>query len=175
MSPSWPGVAACVLLLGGCGNGGRAEVAEQPPRCAEGLEPARSAFGADDVRLEGAVLLDLRAQQRAPWRELWDRHRTMGVVKVPIVVPAGGALKLSVPPESRGIIAFRYDLESHPPARVADAQQSVRLSACRGRHPSVGFPGQMLVARPVCRVPIDYAYGEVRGRLRLSFGRACRS
>ena len=167
-------MTSLVILLSACGVDGRNPVAaKQPPACAEGLEPARVSFGADDVQLGGAVLLDLRAQQRAPWRELLDRDRRIGVVKVPVVVPAGGTLALSVPPQSRGIVGLRYDLEAEPPARPGEAQQTVRLSACRGRYPTVGFPGQLLVARPVCRVPIDYEYGEATGRLRLSFGRAC--
>lgn len=166
---------ATLAVLGACGNEEGSVALEQPPGCAEGLEPARSTFGSEDVRVGDAVLINLGDQQRAAWRTLWDRRRKMAIVKVPVVVPAGRVLTLSVPPEARGIIGLYYDLADEPPARVVDGAVTASLRACRGRYPSVGFPGQLLVARPVCRVPLDYTFGDaVRGRLHLSFGHACR-
>ena len=120
-------------------------------------------------------MLDLRNQERAAWRRLWVPRERMAVVKVPVVVPAGSSLTLSVPPESRGIIALYYDVEKPRPARVADGETTQTLRACPGGYPSVGFPGQLLVARRVCDVLLDYESGNgERGRLRLSFGGACR-
>lgn len=167
-------VLAAVAVLAGCGGQERAAVVEQPPGCVEGLEPARSTFGPDDVRAGDAVLMDIRAQQRAPWRELWSPRERMAAVKLPVVVPAGATLTLTVPAEARGILALYYDVDEKRPARVTEGAATVTLSACHGRYPSVGFPGQLLVARRVCDVPLDYEYGAERGRLELSFGRGCR-
>jgi hypothetical protein len=174
MAPLRLAVLAALAGLAACGGQDRAAVVERPPRCVEGTETARSVFGRDDVRVGGAVLMNLRAQQRAPWRELWVRQERIAVVKLPVVVPAGETLTLTVPSQARGILALYYDLETQRPVRVGEGATTVRLSACRGRYTSVGFPGQLLVARPVCRVPLDYSYGDSkRGRLELSFGGAC--
>jgi hypothetical protein len=164
---------AVVAALVACGSEERAAIDEQPPDCVEGLQQASSTFGPGDLRVGEAMLINLRAHQRMRWVELYDRKEKMGRVKLPIVLPAGGTLVLSVPPEARGIIALFYDLEGERPTRVVDGAQNVTLSACRGRYPSVGIPGQLLVARPVCRVPLDWRYGSERGRLHLSFGDAC--
>lgn len=172
-------VAALTTLVASAACGGQDRTAvpvQQPPGCREGLEPARSTFGPADVRIGAAVLMDLRNQQRTAWRKIWDPRKKMAVVKLPIVVPAGGTLTLTVPPQARGIIALYYDTERAPPMRMAEGATTVTISACRGRYPSVGFPGQLLVARPACDVPLRYTYaGAERGLLRLSFGGACPS
>ena len=174
MGPLRSAALAALVTLAACGGQDRVAAVEQPPGCVEGLEPARSTFGPDDVRAGGAVILALRAQQRVPWRELWRPDEGMGVVKLGVVVPAGETLTLTVPPELRGSLALYYDTAAERPATVAEGAKTARLSACRGAYPSVGFPGQLLVARPVCRAPLDYAYGNAaRGRLELSFGGAC--
>jgi hypothetical protein len=97
----------------------------------------------------------------------------MGVVKLAVVVPAGETLTLTVPPELRGSLALYYDTAAERPATVADGAKTARLSACREPYESVGFPGQLLIARPLCRAPLEYAYGSARGRLELSLGGAC--
>jgi hypothetical protein len=84
-------------------------------------------------------------------------------VKAGIVVPAGGTLRLTVPPEARSLIALSH----------GEDPNAVTLSACHGRYPSAFFPGHFRVRRPLCDVPLDWRYGRERGRLRLSFGRVC--
>jgi hypothetical protein len=165
---------AAVVLLTACGEqDDGAAVVTQPPGCVEALEPTQETPTADDVVLGDAILVSLRTSQRLPWRELWLPTDKLGMVKLPILVPAGKTLTLTIPPVARRVISLDYRSEDRP-TRVTDGQLRVRLTGCIGRFAMVFFPGRLLVARPVCGVPLDWRYGRERGRVRLSFGGGCR-
>jgi hypothetical protein len=108
----------------------------------------------------------LERVQRLPWSQLRGGDRT-GRAKAGVVVPAGRTLRLSVPPVARGLLRLDY----HGNPRRTD---QATMTACQGRFPTVFFPGALIIRRPLCRVPLDWRYGDERGRLHLSFGRACR-
>jgi hypothetical protein len=134
----------------------------QPPGCVAGLE-ANGEPGADDILVGDAWFVGLRRSQRMPWREWWDRRDKVARVKSGIVVPAGGTLHVTVPPEARGLIALSH----------GDEPNAVTLSACHGDHPSAFFAGHIRLRRPLCNVPLDWRYGREHGRLHLTFGDAC--
>jgi hypothetical protein len=146
--------AAQVLILAALAACGSQARVVQPPGCVDGLERYDSP-GELDVMVGGAWVVGLERAQREPWRRR---------VKAGIVVPAGGTLRLSVPPEARSLLALTHG--SDPDAAT--------LSACHGHVPSAFFPGALRVRRPICDVPLDWRYGTDRGRLRLSFGKGCR-
>ena len=164
---------AALALVAACGKEDRDAVLEQPPGCVEAIEPAAETPTVDDVVLGEAILLNLKKYQRVPWRELWLPRERFGMVKLPIIVPAGQTLTLRVPPTARGIIGLDYQGPTDP-QYVTQAATQASFTACYGRFPTVHFPGRLLLARRVCGVPLDWRYGDQRGRLRLSFGRACR-
>jgi hypothetical protein len=158
-------VLSLALVVTACGAS-EAQVV-QPPGCVNGLERVPEAPVAGDVRVGRAWLPALDDAQRRPWREHWNRDARAAFFKVGAMIPAGGTLELSVPDEARGLLALDYAEDR----RVA---QSVTLSACHGHYPVVFIPGALRVRRPICRVPLDWRYGDQRGRLHLTFGRACR-
>ena len=72
---AWTGAAALAVaalaalaLLAACGKGDR------------------------DVVLGEAILVNLKKYQRVRWRELWLSREGFGMVKLPIIVPAGQTL-----------------------------------------------------------------------------------
>jgi hypothetical protein len=154
-------VLSLAAVLAACGS--EDPVVVQPAGCVAGLE-SNGEPGELDVLVGDAWFVGLRHAQRMPWREYWDRRDKIARVKAGIVVPAGGTLRLTVPPEARSLIALSH----------GDDPDAVSLSACHGHYPSAFFPGHFRVRRPICEVPLDWRYGRERGRLRLSFGRACR-
>jgi hypothetical protein len=105
---SAPHIAALVALalLAACGEEDRDAVLEQPPGCVKALESAAETPTVDDVVLGEAILLNLKKYQRVPWRELWLPRERFGMVKLPIIVPAGQTLTLRVPPTARGVIGL---------------------------------------------------------------------
>ncbi len=149
-----------MAALAGCGAQSEAVEVDQPPGCTRALERTELAPVADDIVAGDAVLGYLRASQRTPWRELWIPRERAAWVKLPITVPAGGTLVLSVPPEARRIVALDYGGD---PNRMT-------FTACHGDSPAVFFPGRLVVTRRICGVPLDWRYGAERGRVRLSFG-----
>jgi hypothetical protein len=155
-----------LAALAACG-GADEPVVVQPAGCVDGLEPVGTAPEPGDLRVGEAWFVGLERAQRLPWREHVIPPDRTGSVKAGIVVLAGGTLTLNVPPEARGLIALSYGDADQPASTVT-------LSACHGHYPSAAFPGGIHVRRPICRVPLDWRYGDERGRLRLSFGRACR-
>ena len=156
-------VLSLAALAAACGEETRVV---QPPGCSKGYERVPEAPVAGDVVVGGAWLAALRDAQRLPWREHWNRHDKLATFKVGAMIPAGGTLGLSVPPEARSLLLLSYGPESEP----ADA---VTLSACHGTYPVVFIPGALRLRRQLCRVPLDWEYGRERGRLHLTFGRAC--
>ena len=152
------------LLAAACGSS-EDPVVVQPAGCVEGLEDAGTAPERGDVRVGSAWFVGLERVQRWPWRALRGRDRT-GRAKAGLVVPAGATLTITVPPTARGLVLLDYHAN---PRRTSRAT----MTACRGRFPAVFFPGALLIRRPLCRVPLDWEYGRERGRLHLSFGRAC--
>jgi hypothetical protein len=156
--------AAVVAALAACGSEERRVV--QPPGCVDGLEQLGGP-GSRDVMVGGAWFNGLELAQRRRWRFHWDRRRKLGMVRSGIVVPAGGTLQLTVPPEARSLIALQYGTEE------PGDPNAVTLSTCHGHYPSAFFMGTLRVRRPICEVPLDWRYGSERGRLHLSFGRAC--
>jgi hypothetical protein len=158
-------ILCLAALMAACG-GGREAVVEQPPGCREGVENIPYAPERADVLVGDAYLTGLRRVPRLRWREFWQPREGFAFFKIGIVVPAGGTLRLEVPPEARGLIGLAY-------TRGEEATLTVTASACRGIHEVVFFPGGLEVRRPLCRVPLDWEYGSQRGRLHLTFGRAC--
>jgi hypothetical protein len=134
----------------------------QPPGCVDGLEQTGDP-GELDVLMGDAWFVGLRQAQRTPWREYWDADDKVARVKAGVVVPAGGTLRLTVPPEARSLIALSH----------GDDPDAATLSTCHGHYPSAFFAGHIRLRRPLCDVPLDWSYGSERGRLRLTFGRAC--
>ena len=155
-----------LAVLAAASGSSEDRVVAQPAGCVNGYERVPDAPVAGDLRVGGAWLAALRDAQRRPWREHWDRHAKAAFFKVGVMIPAGGTLVLSVPPEARGLLALDYREDRR-------ATQTVTLSACHGTYPVVFIPGALRVRRPLCRVPLDWRYADERGRLHLSFGRAC--
>jgi hypothetical protein len=147
-------------VLAACGA--EDPVVAQPATCSPGLEQ-HGEPGADDVMVGDAWFVGLRRAQRSPWREWWDRREQVARVKSGVVVPAGGTLRLTVPPEARSLIALSHGSDPN----------AVTLSACHGHYPSAFFAGHIRLRRPLCRVPLDWRYGREHGRLHLTFGDAC--
>ena len=150
--------------MAACGS--REQVVQQPVGCREGLERITAEPERADVRVGDAWLIGLRRVPRLPWREYWIPREGVAFFKTGIVVPAGGTLRLEVPPEARGLLALAYN-------PGAEAKQTTTMSACFGYYDVVFFPGGLEVRRPLCRVPLDWEYGSERGRLHLTFGGAC--
>jgi hypothetical protein len=152
-------IVAVLAALAACGD---EERVVQPAGCVDGLEQ-NGEPGELDVLVGDAWFVGLRQAQRMSWREYWDRRNKVARVKAGLVVPAGGTLRLAVPPEARSLIALSH----------GEDPNAVTLSACHGHYPSAFFPGHFRVRRPLCDVPLDWRYGSERGRLYLSFGREC--
>jgi hypothetical protein len=51
----------------------------------------------------------LGPSQRLPWGEHWIADEGYAFFKVAIFVPAGGTLKLTVPPEARSLLQLQYE------------------------------------------------------------------
>jgi hypothetical protein len=156
-----------------CGGQDRPLLVKQPAGCVEAFENVDDTPQARDIVLGKAILVGLKDQQRLPWTQLWIPAQKMGMVKIPILVPEGQSLTLTIPPVSRGIIGLDYDSEAPRTRHVTRAQRRATFTACYGESPQVFFPGRIVIARPICEVPLDWRYGSERGRLHLSFGRAC--
>jgi hypothetical protein len=149
-------VLSLAAVLAACGA--EAEVV-QPAGCVDGLEH-NGEPGELEVLVGDAWFVGLHETLRRPWREYWDRRDEIARVKAGIVVPAGGTLRLTVPPEARSLVALSH----------GDDPNAATLSACHGHYPSAFFPGHFRVRRPLCDVPLDWRYGSKRGRLHLTFG-----
>lgn len=154
----------CLAVLAACGSGTPEVV--QPPGCREGLENLPYAPSDADIMVGDAYLSGLGAAVEMPWREFWDPRAKVAFYKAGLAVPNGGTVRLEVPPEARGLVGLEY-------APSEEATLTVTASACHGAHEVVFFAGGLEVRRPLCRVPLDWEYGRERGRLHLSFGRAC--
>jgi len=154
-------VLTLAALLAACGSS--EATVEDPPDCRHSLDRPPPAPVADDVRVGEAWIAGLRWSQRQPWRERWIPEEGYAAYKAHAIVPAGGTLRLSVPPEARSLIRLDY-------GKLAD---TATLSACHGQYAAVPITGALWVRRPLCRVPLDWRYGDARGRLSLTFGRAC--
>jgi hypothetical protein len=164
----WHAALALALAVpaAACGSSSDDDpVVVQPAGCVEGLEHSGTAPEPGSVRVGDAWFVGLEQVQRLPWRALRGRDGT-GRAKAGVIVPAGQTLVLSVPPVSRGLLALDYTGNARRTNRAT-------MTACHGRFPTVFFPGSLLVRRPLCRLPLDWRYGDERGRLLLSFGRAC--
>ena len=154
-------ILTLAALLAACGSEARVE---QPDDCRDAVDRPPAAPVADDIRVGEAWFAGLRWSQRQPWRERWIPEEGYAAYKAHVIVPAGGTLRLSVPPEARSLLKLDYGDE------LAD---TATLSACHGQYAAVPVTGALWVRRPLCRVPLDWRYGSRRGRLRLTFGRAC--
>lgn len=154
-------VLTLAALLAACGS---EATVEDPPGCRHAYDRPPAAPVADDVRVGEAWIAGLRWSQRQRFDERWMPEEGYAAYKAHVIVPAGGTLRLSVPPEARSLIKVDYG---------DDPRDDVTLSACHGQYAAVPITGALWVRRPLCRVPLDWRYGAERGRVRLTFGRAC--
>ena len=151
-------------VMAACGT--QEAVVQQPAGCREALESFSYAPEPADVVVGDAYLTGLRQVPRLSWRKYWRPRERVAYFKIGIAVRGGERLRLEVPPEARGLLAVAYN-----PGK--EATQTVTLSACHGTSEMVFFPGGLEARRPLCRVPLDWESGSERGRLHLTFGRAC--
>ena len=184
--------AACAALVtvGACASGGTT-TGPAPPQTARttagadasAASPARvgcrTALRVDGQhrRFRGAIrrppvaFLALRGLGTVEPSRFESRDGRDFVRKAPLIVDAGQAAVVSIPPKDRAHVALGYDRGSGAPRSVRDADPEVEALACPGTSDSA-WPGVIVVDGPRCVVLTITSPGRSSSQeLRVPFGR----
>jgi hypothetical protein len=127
----------------------------------------------DDVVVGPAVLVGGRNWADEPRTTFTRTRRRDAFVKLPVVLPAGTTMTLSVPTSERRVASLGYTERTRDVRRVADGDATVTFVACPDHR--TGWAGGLSLAGPACvRLGVRIAGGRA-ARPRVAFGRGtCR-
>jgi hypothetical protein len=141
--------------------------------CDAGGPGAAAIHRARDVTLGPLVIMEARRTVGAT-RDAFAGHG----FKLPVTVPDGATVTLSVPHAWRSRVGLVFTLAAQDRAvrrGVAGADRAVRFTACpAGAQPGrTGWPGGLVVDRPRCVTLVATVAGGPAVRRRVPLGRRC--